>query len=816
MDDAPRPTPTDVHAAALAWCAAGCSVIPVATDGTKRPLGPWKAAQSSPATPVMVDTWFAGGHPGIGVVCGAVSGHLEMLEIEGRAVADGTGTRFLAAFDHHGIGYLRDRIVAGYSELSPSGGVHLYYRVGNGGVAGNTKLAQRLNPDAGAESTRLTLVETRGEGGYVIVAPSHGAVHPSGHPWQRATGSPSTVATLTAEERDAVHGVARTLDELPPPDPIPDPTPLGKRSGLPPGTDFNERATWDEVLVPAGWAPVHRTGTRTYWRRPGKHLGVSAVSGGPAGDYLYVWTTSTELPAETGLSRWRAYTLLHHGGDFTAAAKALSAAGYGERGTPEQPHRPVLTVLPGYGSLAPAVSPSPQTSSTTHARTDDAVALTLIDDYGDRIRFTDNAGRWLNWGTTQWHECPSGGGAVREHVKQIGRTMPEENSADVRHKTHVLSAPGTTNVLTQASSDPRIVVGQGELDSRHLELNTPGGEVDLKTGMLLPHDPAHLHTRVTRATPDPTADLSPWVGFLAETFAGHPEIPPYLQRLVGYSTTGLVRDHVLPFCFGEGANGKSAFLETIRLVLGDYAIAAPSGFLMNRAFPAHETEVARLSGARFVVCSEVNERDSFDEAKVKLLTGGDALTARFMRRDHFTFTPTHHLWLTGNHQPAVAAGGPAFWRRLRILPFDNTVPLDRQIPALAEHFAHEHGGAIMAWIVDGATHYLKSGLDEPVSVHAATDDYAHNQDSVRRFVEDSCHIGGGDAVRTRVDIVRAAYERWCHSEGMPAVTPKALTTSLRQAYGVVSDRSHGVRLYVGLALASGTHVAPETDTRGIR
>jgi P4 family phage/plasmid primase-like protien len=799
----------DVHSAALAWCAAGCSVVRVATDGSKAPLGQWKHAQAEPAGTRAVDAWFVGGHPGVGVVCGAVSGHLEMLELEGRAVADGTAGQFLSALLEHGLEPIRDRIITGYSETSPTSGIHLFYRVSGGTARGNTKLAQR---DTGTGVTPL--IETRGEGGFVVVAPSHGPVHPTGAPWRVWTGSPDTITTITADERDALYTVARTFDELPPPTPLPDPIPLDRRQGTPPGADYNERATWDDVLVPAGWTPVHRNATRTHWRRPGKHLGVSAVTGGTSGDYLYVWSTSTTLPAETGLSKWRAYTLLHHDGDFHAAAKALSANGYGQR-APE-PQRPVLTVLPGIGggsngALAPVVQLAP---ATTHARTDDAMALALVDTFGTVVRFASPPGRWMRWHAPRWEQCPSDGGPVREHVKQIGRTMPDHDAPDVRHKVHVLSAPGTTNILSQASSDPRIVVRATDLDARPFELNTPGGEVDLRTGQLMPHDPCHLHTRVTVATPDPNADPLPWLTFLAETFAGHPEVPDYLQRLVGYSATGLVREHVLPFCFGDGANGKSAFLETIRLVLGGYAITAPAGFLMTRNYPAHETEIARLSGARFVVCSEVNERDQFDEARVKLLTGGDALTARFMRQDHFTFTPTHHLWLAANHQPAVNAGGPAFWRRLRILPFDNTVPPDRQVQALGEHLARHHGDAVMNWIVTGAMRYLADGLHEPDSVHAATDEYAHDQDSVSRFIEDCCRLGGGDTVRTRVDVVRSAYERWCHGEGVPAVSAKAFTQTLRRAFGVGSYRSHGVRMYVGVWLVDSADLTPDTRPGG--
>lgn len=800
------PTDHDVLPAALAWCAAGASVVRAATDGTKAPLGQWKQAQHEPANADTIRAWFATGHPGLGLVCGAVSGNLEMLELEGRAVADGTGTRFFTALDQHGLGDVKNRILAGYTETSPSGGIHLLYRVTGAPVAGNTKLAQRPNPDT--DPKRVPLIETRGTGGFVIVAPSHGPVHPGGKPWTHVTGAPGTLATITADERDALHSIARLFDELPPPPPIPDPTPPDNE--LRPGTDYNNRATWDEILTPAGWTVVSRHGDRTLWCRPGKTLGVSAVTGGPTGDYLYVWTTSTELPPETGISKWRAYALLHHGGDFTAAAKALGAAGYG---TPRPaaaptPARPVFTVLSG--GLGAALAPEPAPASVTlHDRTDDALAHTLVDTYGTEIRYSPERGRWLVWADPALRWCPVGGGGVREHVKTLARQLPDTDAGATRFRTYALSASGTSAILTQAATDPRIIVRLTDLDARPHELNTPHGIVDLRTGTLTPADPAHLHTRVTTHAPDTDADPSVWNRFLAETFAGHDDLPGYVQRLVGYSASGIVKDHVLPFCYGEkGDNGKTVFLETISAVLGDYATSAPAGFLMTQTYVKHETELADLAGARFVVCAESNKTDSFDEARVKALTGGDTIKARFMRQDYFTFAPTHHLWLMANHQPTVAAGGTAFWRRMRIIPFDNHVPPARRIGDFAAQLAGEHGGGIMAWIVAGAADYFRGGLREPATVHAATGEYEHDQDSVTRFVEDCCRVGGGDAVRLQVGVLRAAYERWCRAEDVAPVSARALTLTLRKVPGVASVRTNTARLYTGITLtaaeASGT------------
>ncbi|MFL6118873.1 hypothetical protein [Actinophytocola sp.] len=335
----------DMAAAALAWWDAGCSVVRIETDGSKRPYPhQWQRFQQQRATREQVATWFQNGHPGIGIVTGTVSRDLEMFEFEGRALDEGLYLKMRDRLTAMGHLRLWERVMGGYQEASPSGGMHVLYRV-QGGVERNTKLAQREARDdelTDQEQQRLrdtgrrpprVLIETRGEGGMVVVAPSHGPVHDSGQPWRTLTGFPSTIPTITAAERDLLHMAARDLDQIPAPPPIPEPAPrAAQESGRRrPGDDFNQRATWHQVLEPHGWVAVGGDRTRTYWRRPGKDRGLSAVTGGDRGDYLWVFSTSTTLPNDAALSKWRTYALLNHGGDFSAAARALSHAGYGDQ-----------------------------------------------------------------------------------------------------------------------------------------------------------------------------------------------------------------------------------------------------------------------------------------------------------------------------------------------------------------------------------------------------------------------------------------------------------------------------------------------------
>ena len=334
---------------ALAFHAAGCSVIRASADGTKAPLGSWKRYQSKRPDEGQLRRWFANGHPGLGIVPGAVSDGLEMVEFEGRAVHEGllTATQDLCAAA--GLGDLWKRVTTGYLEMTPSDGVHMLYRVTGMPVPGNTKLAARpareeeITDDERAAMTADTaagrapkrpvrvLMETRGEGGFVVVAPSYGPVHPTGKPWAIVEGSPATIPVLTAAERNALHAVIRSLDQMPPdPARFRQPGSGGQLdSDLRPGDDYNARADWTDVLTPHGWTIVCTRGDVTYWCRPGKTAGISATTGRAPHDNLYVFSTSTPFDNEKPYSKFWAYALLEHGGDDHAAASELRRQGYG-------------------------------------------------------------------------------------------------------------------------------------------------------------------------------------------------------------------------------------------------------------------------------------------------------------------------------------------------------------------------------------------------------------------------------------------------------------------------------------------------------
>lgn len=877
MSNHDNPT-TNLQATAQTLHHQGMVVIPTANDTSKRPAIPWKHYQTNPNTTAEINGWYGEGNPrgyGLAIVTGRVSGNLEMAEIEGKALNQLPEIAQLAA--DTGLGDLWQKINTAWTEQSPTGGIHWIYRVDPTiKLPGNQKLARRHNPDSTPRWEVLT--ETRSEGGYFIAAPTNGAHHPTGRPWRVLTGGPTTVATLTGEEREAFHALLASIGDEEPEQTQPAALPLEGAAGdwtegKKPGDHYELETPWTAILEPAGWTRSHTQGHTTYWVRPGKKpgTGFSATTGrDPARDRLYVFTTSTEFETETPYTKFGAYALLNHGGDHHEAARALAKEGWGKEPTitvdlgsiftpgridkektewessepssaptsnantdasPKPPTQPTDTEGASANSSSQTANTSPTTATNAPAETtgaaktyevplhsDEGNAQLLISQHGANLRYNHTAGRWYVWNGHTWEPQPQGGGYAREYAKQAALTLPEEDNTDKKWKRRSLSAMSITATLKAAETNPRIATTSDAFDNQPYELNTPEGIINLKTGQIQPPDPARMHTRTTTVAPDPNADQTPWKNFMETTFKDDPEMIGYIQRLAGYSLVGETREHILPFAHGSGANGKSVFMDTIAGILGDYAGTSPNDFLMKNKFSQHPTEIARLSGMRWVNCSEVNEHDQFDEAKTKLLTGGDRLTAHFMRQDNFEFTPTHHLWVAGNYLPSVESGGESFWRRLRVIPFNHTVPPEQRIPGLQKMLQNEHGPAVLAWLIEGARMYFLDGLQEPDRVKAATENYEESQDTVTRFIEDSVDLYPNNANYTaEVAKVRQEYETWCREEGEEPVRGRSFSAQLAQ-HGILTGRnaprvrSGKGRVYGGLRLKSDQEAIDNSDS----
>lgn len=469
-------------------------------------------------------------------------------------------------------------------------------------------------------------------------------------------------------------------------------------------------------------------------------------------------------------------------------------------------HEPKFTIIDG-DNIA-AISRAARTDGTAALApagkpikvgyTDLGNAQRLVHGHGHTLRYNPARGRWLEWDGARWAVSEDDTPALDAAIA-VARGLPVDDKADRAFRDRSESKSGLENMIAIARRDRRIRVTADELDSRPYLLNTVTGTVDLHTGAQHDHRANENHTKITDVGYDPDLPTPLWTRFLAETFGGNTELVGYLQRVIGYAATGKITHHILPFLHGGGANGKSVLTDVLLHVLGDYAITLPSTVLIAEKY-SHDTELARLAGARLVVCSEVAEDGKFDEGRVKLLTGGDRLSARFLYSNPFEFTPSHTLILSGNHQPSVKMGGNSFWRRLRLIPFEHTVPEERRIDDLATILVEKEGPGILAWIVAGAQ-AAATGLREPQSVIDATARYEREEDAFGQFIADCLHlVPGSEVVKTDSAKVRQAYSRWCRDNGASELSAQSFGRELRRRTDVAVRASNSKRWYVGLGL----------------
>ncbi|MGF1430172.1 phage/plasmid primase, P4 family [Kitasatospora sp. LaBMicrA B282] len=431
--------------------------------------------------------------------------------------------------------------------------------------------------------------------------------------------------------------------------------------------------------------------------------------------------------------------------------------------------------------------------------------------YANDYRHVPGLG-WYRWAGTRWQldEDDTVLWAAGDLAEAIALNDPSGRHSVQElqlHRRRALSTSGINAMLAQARTAPGMVLNATLLDADPYALCTPVGIVDLRTGAIrAPHPVRDFHSRSTTAAPQ-AMDTPRWDRFLTDTFGEGPEgseMIGFLQLLLGYSVTGDVGGQVMPFLFGSGKNGKSVLLDVLMKLLGDYADAAPPGFLMARPYEGHPTDLAELHGRRVIVCSEVKPGDRFDEARVKLLTGGDRIKARRMRQDFFSFEPTHKLWLLGNHRPEVGTGGFAFWRRMRLIPFERVVSDDRKIDNLADILVREEGPGIINWLIEGARRYLGGDRDltGPERVRIATTAYAETEDHTGRFLGENCRLDPGS--RAEQAQLYAAYKSWCHNEGAPALSSRAFAARVREVVGLESPRgmilSNQRKYYPGIGL----------------
>jgi putative DNA primase/helicase len=399
-------------------------------------------------------------------------------------------------------------------------------------------------------------------------------------------------------------------------------------------------------------------------------------------------------------------------------------------------------------------------------------------------------------------------GAAMAFAKQTSLSFYEDsaNEKDNDDRRHALANHAVKSesdarlkaMLSQAKSEDGIPVILGDLDQQPYLLNCPNGVVDLLTGQFKKYDSALLITQRSSIEFDPEARCDRFLSFLDQVLNGHISLIEFAQLFFGYCLTGDVSEHVAALLVGEGANGKSTLLQILLYVLGDYASMAAPGLLMAKKMEQHPTEVADLHGKRLVCTVEVQEGKRFNEALFKWLAGGDQLKARRMREDFFDFTPSHKFVIACNHKPFVSDFTEAFWRRIRIIPFDVTIPKEAQDRNLIDKLKDEARG-ILAWLVSGCVKWVNDGLPEPEEVKAATRGYREEQDVIKAFIDECCEVKT-ERDEEQVGTVYAKYKTWAEDNGERIISSKRLSAKLKEKGFMNYQATDGKYRWKGLTL----------------
>lgn len=403
------------------------------------------------------------------------------------------------------------------------------------------------------------------------------------------------------------------------------------------------------------------------------------------------------------------------------------------------------------------------------------MSLLFAGKYKDRLRYVADWKSWYAWTGTFWEEektCLAYDFIGRECRMAAKRAIENENTKDC---VRALSKAATRGAIEAISrTDRRLAATTDQWDADDWLLNTPGGIIDLRTGENLGHDQTKYCSKITLVAA--CGEYPLWLQFLDKVTGGDKELQAYLQRMCGYFITGSVEEQALFFLYGPGGNGKGVFLNTICAILRNYHVVSPAETFAEQKNRAHPTELAHLQGARLVISQETEEGQHWAEARIKSLTGGDRITARKMHCNFFTFDPKFKLCIVGNHKPKLHSVDDAIRRRFNLVPFNIIIPKDEQDPHLSEKLKSEYGG-ILRWMIEGCTEWLEKGLKPPEAVLAATAEYLEDEDTVGRWLRDSCIFPDWNEKPTLVSLF-ASWKKYAEAANINPGDDKRLKAEL--------------------------------------
>jgi putative DNA primase/helicase len=422
-------------------------------------------------------------------------------------------------------------------------------------------------------------------------------------------------------------------------------------------------------------------------------------------------------------------------------------------------------------------------------RSDTGNADRLVHFFGDKLKFNKTNDKWYIYNGKAWviDLTDMIYDFVKETIKKMyGEASLIENSEDrkglLKHISYTEKYQNQKNLLALAEKDANVRIKIDEFDSRLDLYNCLNGTIKFNDGdySFYSHSKDDHLTQIVRVEYNSTAKSEKWSDFLNFIFNNDITLIEFIQRAIGYSLTGYTSEDCLFFMFGIGANGKSTFVEIIKMLLGDYFKKANNDLILQNKSEGVRNDIARLNGARFVVLSEIEDGRRLNESLVKDLTGGDTITTRYLYKEYFEFKPQFKLWLYGNHKPIIRGTDEGIKRRIRLIPFEVVIPNDQRQPRekILNDMKKELPG-ILNWALEGYTKWKANGLGIPDKVKIATAQYFDDMDIISGFIKERCNTS--DEIEIKANDLYNAFKQYLNETGENInISQRKLNDSLRE------------------------------------
>jgi putative DNA primase/helicase len=427
--------------------------------------------------------------------------------------------------------------------------------------------------------------------------------------------------------------------------------------------------------------------------------------------------------------------------------------------------------------------------------------------FRNKVIYTPGNG-WFVYDGKRWR--PDGLLQVNELAKKTARLIVRE----VRHLDGDSACASRRKFAQQSlatgalgrmleSAKSLLAVEDKNLDADPWLLNVENGTIDLRTGLRENHDPRDLLSKIAPVRGDRKAKCPNFKKFLKRITGNDARLCVFIQKAVGYTLTGSISEQVFFFVYGRsGNNGKSTLVNLIREMMGDYGLHTHTDtFLVKQYDNNIPADLARLKGARMVTAIEANPNRQLDAAKVKGITGGEPIEARFMRQNFFQYDPEFKLWLVANDPPRVRGTDEALWRRVRVIPLTIDIPKEERDHNLPQTLRSEWPG-ILAWAVRGCLKWQQNGLNPSRAVREATEAWHSQMDHLKRFVEEELVVSPGNKVGSKV--VYDLYKKWCSVHGEHILTMEEFNDKLIDSFNFTHARIKGRSWWRGVQLRTAT------------